>query len=78
MATEMAIVTFFTTHGALRAEKLVTEAGIPAKLVPTPRRFSADCTVALSFPASWVEQVQAILDDQGVPLAGVHRLDPEN
>ncbi|MBL7134704.1 MAG: DUF3343 domain-containing protein [Phycisphaerae bacterium] len=66
------IVTFFTTHAALRAEKAAKAAGIPASLVPTPRQFSVDCTVAMSSPSSHKEQVRAILEAQGIEISGMH------
>ena len=66
------IVTFFTTHAALRAEKAAKAAGIPASLVPTPRELSVDCTVAMTFPPSHTEQVRAILEAQGIEIGGIH------
>lgn len=69
------IVTFFTTHAALRAEKAAKAAGVPASLVPAPREFSADCTVAMSFPFSHQEQVRAILEVQRIEISGMHQVD---
>ena len=74
MAIESSIATFFTTCAALRAEEAVKAAGIPADLVPTPRQFSADCTVALRFPSPHREQVRAILIAQGIEISGMYDL----
>ena len=43
------VVLFRSVHHALRAEKLLKEAGIPCKLIPIPRNLSSDCGVCLRF-----------------------------
>jgi len=48
MMPEEIIVTFFTTHHALRAERVAREENISCTLIPTPRTISADCTIALT------------------------------
>jgi len=68
-------VTFHTTHAALSAEKAAKAAGIPVRLVPTPRQFSVDCTVSMSFDSQYDEPVRAILDNEGIEAGGMHRLD---
>jgi hypothetical protein len=72
MGPETCIATFFTTHAALRAEELVKRAGIPGRLIPAPRDLSPDCTVALAFPASQKDRVQAILSGCGIEASGIH------
>jgi hypothetical protein len=71
---DTSIITFFTTHSALCAEKAAGQASIPARLIPTPRAYSVDCTVALSFPSSHREQLLAILSTQDIEINGVHDL----
>ena len=41
------VVTFEGTMQALRAEKRVKAAGVPCRLVPTPRELSSTCALAL-------------------------------
>jgi len=72
MTPDTTVATFFMTHAALRAEELVKRAGIPGRLIPAPRDLSPDCTVALAFPASQKDRVQAILSDGGIEASGVH------
>ena len=47
MAEQRCIVTFPSTHMALRAERLARHAGIPVQMIPAPRRLSADCNMAM-------------------------------
>lgn len=48
-ASKMAVVLFYSTSLALRAEKIAKNAGIKVKLIPTPRHLSSDCGTALRF-----------------------------
>ncbi len=72
MPTDDIIVTFFTTHAALRAEKVLKEAGIAAELIPAPRALSADCTIALRFPQVEEHRVRAVFEVQGIEASGFH------
>lgn len=44
------VITFFASHHAMRAERLLQQAGMPVRLVPGPRELSPSCGVALRFP----------------------------
>ncbi|MCX7981315.1 MAG: DUF3343 domain-containing protein [Syntrophales bacterium] len=56
-----AVVLFESVSHAIRAEKLVKEAGLPCKLVPVPRQLSSDCGICLRFSAGQEEEVNRIL-----------------
>ncbi|HFD39445.1 MAG TPA: DUF3343 domain-containing protein [Anaerolineae bacterium] len=71
---DYAVVLFASTAHALRAEKVLTQAGVPIKLIPTPRQFSTDCGLALRFEAAAAERVEAALAEQGAPFRGIHPL----
>ena len=69
------VVLFHTTTSAVRAEKALLGAGMEVRLVPTPRRFSSDCGVALRFP--WEEEgaVRERLGKAGIEVEGIRPLD---
>jgi len=52
MPPKTIIIAFFTTHHALRAERVARAHGIACAPVPTPRTISADCTIALALNAA--------------------------
>ncbi len=58
------VVLFLSVSHALRAEKLLKEAGIPCKLIPVPRHLSSDCGVCLRFEPSLRPRVEATLRDR--------------
>ena len=64
--SERSVVLFYSTSGALRAEKLAKKAGLRVKLIPVPRHLSSDCGVCLRFESSDMEDLQAILDESRV------------
>jgi len=60
--SENSVVLFYSTSGAIRAEKLTMEAGLRVKLIPVPRHLSSDCGVCLRCEWADVDKVRRILD----------------
>ena len=46
---EMYIVSFNSTHHAIRLDKLLTEASVRATTLPTPREITASCGISIRF-----------------------------
>ena len=69
---EHSVVLFHSTVHAIRAEKVLTRAGIKIKMIPTPRQLSSDCGMALRLDRGGEEQVAAVLRENRVPLNGIH------
>jgi hypothetical protein len=55
------VVLFPSVQHALRAEKLLKEAGLLCKLIPIPRNLSSDCGVCLRFDSPLRPQVEEAL-----------------
>jgi N-acyl-L-homoserine lactone synthetase len=69
------IVTFFTVHQALRAEKVLMEAGFKITMIPVPREISSDCGVALAFECEEETRVKEVLDSNTVKTECIHHLE---
>lgn len=54
------VVLFKSVSHALRAEKILKEAGIPFKLIPVPRHISSDCGVCLRFPLGYRKEMEEV------------------
>ena len=65
---------FHTTSAAFRAERLLKDAGLAVKLVPTPRQFSSDCGIALQLDWSEAERAQSLLADEALEHVGLHQV----
>jgi hypothetical protein len=72
--TDYGIILFFSTQGAIRAERVLIQKGLAAKLVPTPRQFSSDCGTALRCFWEDVDAVRGALDVAGVRYHSVHKM----
>lgn len=71
---EYSVVLFYSTAHALRAEKVLQRAGYQIKMIPTPRKLSSDCGMALRFDRTDGDQVSAMLNKNNVPFNGIHAI----
>ncbi|MFZ5827487.1 MAG: DUF3343 domain-containing protein [Bacillota bacterium] len=55
------VITFFASHHAMRAERVLKGAQMPVRLVPGPRELSPSCGVALRFPYALAEEARRSL-----------------
>jgi len=70
--TDYSVVLFHSTAHAIRAEKVLIQAGFKIKMIPTPRQLSSDCGIALRFPRADEALVRAVLKEKEVPSNGIH------
>lgn len=68
------VVLFHSTSHALRAEKVLTQAGIGCKLIPVPRHLSSDCGVCLRIAHADQEAARQILQSAAVQIAAIHEM----
>jgi hypothetical protein len=69
---EYGVVLFHSTSHAIRAEKVLMQAGFKIKMIPTPRQLSSDCGMALRFDQPDKARIAAALDENHVPINGIH------
>lgn len=69
-----AVVLFATTSAALRAEKAAIAAGLPVKLIPTPRQFSSDCGMSLRFDRAQEADMRRVLEEAGAGFGDIRPL----
>jgi hypothetical protein len=67
------VVSFFASEHAMRAERMLQRASIPARLVPGPREVSPNCGVAVAFVWEDERRVQQTLTDSRIRFEAVHR-----
>jgi hypothetical protein len=66
------VVLVYSTSYALRAEKVLAEAGIACKLIPVPRHLSSDCGVCVQIERADQEAVLQALEAAQVEIEGIH------
>ena len=69
------VVSFFASEHAMRSERLLQRAGLPARLVPGPREVSPNCGVAVAF--GWEDEpaVERLLNDSKIRFEAIHEFD---
>lgn len=60
------LVTFYTTAGAMKLEKLCKENDLPGRLIPVPRSITADCGLAWRCELELRDRLQALASDVDV------------
>jgi hypothetical protein len=68
------VITFPSTHYALKAEKAFKKHSIEVKLIPVPRHISSDCGIALEFDCPDKEQISQIIRKSALIIEGIHIL----
>ena len=68
------VILFYSTAHAIRAERVLQRAGFAIKMIPTPRQISSDCGMALRFDHADQEAVAASLQENRVPINGIHTI----
>jgi hypothetical protein len=72
--TEYAIILVFSTSHAIQAERVLRQAGIGVKLIPTPRQLSSDCGSALRIALNERERAAETLQGGGVEIDRIETL----
>ncbi len=65
-----AVIIVKSTNHAVRAEKVLANAGLKCKLIPVPRQISSDCGVSLRVFRSEITSAQNALQEAGVETNG--------
>jgi hypothetical protein len=69
---QYAVVLLYSTSHAIRAEKVLGNAGIACKLIPVPRQLSSDCGVCVRAGQADRQRARHVLEDAGVEIEGIH------
>ena len=69
------VVLFHTTSSAMRAERVLLQAGYTIRLIPTPRQLSSNCGMALRFDWEQYEPVRSALEKAQVEIDSIHQME---
>lgn len=72
MNSDKLVITFPSTHYALKAEKVLEEAGLEIELIPVPRELSSSCGLAIPILEEEEAKAVEILRENQVETEGVH------
>ncbi len=63
-----------STSHAIRAEKILREAGLECKLIPVPRHLSSDCGVCVRILRQARDAACAVLEQARLDIEGIYDL----
>lgn len=69
------IMTFGSTHGALKAETVLKRSGVPFRLLPAPKPLAEHCALVISVEAPELDRATRVLTDAGTSPREVYRKD---
>jgi hypothetical protein len=75
LAGKHAVILVYSTSYAIRAEKILYQAGIASKLIPVPRHLSSNCGVCLRIERADKEAAQKALEAVKMEIEGIHDLE---
>jgi hypothetical protein len=61
-ADEYAVILVYATSHAMRVEKLLSDAGIPCKMIPVPRHLSSDCGACVRIQRVDMEAARRVVE----------------
>lgn len=71
---EMYIVSFNSTHHAIRTDKLFGENNIKSTTLPTPREITASCGISIRFLYNDLDNVKSVLKDNNIEFKGIYNI----
>ena len=71
---EMYIVSFNSTHHAIRSDKLFGENGITSTTLPTPREITASCGISIRFLYKDIKDIKEILAANNIEYKGIDNI----
>lgn len=71
---EMHIVSFSSTHHAIRSDKLFGENSIKSITLPTPREITASCGISIRFQYEDMDKILEILEANNVEYKGIYNI----
>lgn len=68
------IISFNSTHHAIRCEKLLLEGGLKVLTLPTPREIAASCGLSIKFELEDMDKVIEIMNNNEIERRGIFHM----
>lgn len=68
------LISFNSTHHAIRTEKLLEEAGMKILTLPTPREIAASCGLSIKFELEDKDKVNEIMKENSLERRGIFHI----
>lgn len=68
------VISFDSTHHAIKAEKLFKEHNLNIKMMPTPREITASCGLSIRFESGDLQEVEDIINTEDLAVKGKYAM----
>ncbi len=68
------VVTFNSTHHAIRGEKILKDINIKIKTIPTPRDITSSCGLSIKFEIDNYKEVKSIIMENKLEIKGIYKI----
>lgn len=68
------VVSFDSTHHAIRADKLFKEHDLNVRMMPTPREITASCGLSIRFEETDLDKVEEIISKEELAVKGKYEM----
>lgn len=68
------VITFNSTHHAIKGEKTLMDKGIDVRTIPTPREITASCGLSIKFFEDDINKIKSFLEDSELDIDGIYRI----
>ncbi|MDD7182610.1 MAG: DUF3343 domain-containing protein [Peptostreptococcus porci] len=68
------IVSFNSTHHAIRSEKILLDDGLKIMTLPTPREVAASCGLSIKFEFEDKKRIKELLEENSIDIKGVYHI----
>jgi len=69
---EFNLISFESTHMAIKSEKLLKEVDLDIRIIPVPREITSSCGLSLRINPKDYEESRAILDKNKIEMSGCY------
>lgn len=70
----MVVISFNSTHHAIKSEKILKEGGFELTVLPTPREITASCGISIAIEEGKIDEIVNLLNSKGIDYGGVYKI----
>ncbi len=75
---EYCIITFKSTHQAIRSETLMKKNSLNIKIIPLPTELSAGCGLCIKLDISQIQESLKLLNENNIEFSGYYKVLKQN
>lgn len=68
------VITFNSTHHAIKAERTLMENGLDVRTIPTPREITASCGFSIKFLEGDINEIKNFLSNKELDILGIYKI----